>query len=177
MTAESLRQSFPQPIEIVDRQNRPIGVLPLPEVHKQMLLHRSVLILIFDAHGKLILQKRPSTRRFYPGRWDLTTGGHVPAGSSSLEAAQKMLQLHVAFRTTDIRLRKELPAGVGTGFEFISLYTGKISGETPHPEDLPDVFLCVDKTELTALVEGFREILTPRVVHCFEKDLIFPFIN
>ena len=44
--------------EIVDRDNRVIGVEKRAVVHKKGLLHRAVYCLVFNTCGQLLLQRR-----------------------------------------------------------------------------------------------------------------------
>lgn len=52
-------------------------------VHKSGLWHCSVHIWIVDAASRtILLQKRSMTKDTFPGRWDISSAGHVEAGKS-----------------------------------------------------------------------------------------------
>lgn len=161
-------------VEVVDRRNRPLAVMPLDETHRQSLYHRSVLVLVFNQENKVYLQKRSKSKPLYPRRWDLSATGHVQRGESCEDAALRELYEELRLSVSRLKLRQELPASSETGFEFISLFTaGRVAEQPrPNPEELEtgDFF---DSDELAFLVEQFSEQLTPGLVYFYERGLIF----
>ena len=79
-------------VEIVDRDNRPIGALTRRLMREQGLIHRAAYILVFNTAGELFLQKRTLTKDIYPGYWDMAAGGVVLAGESYEAAARREAQ-------------------------------------------------------------------------------------
>jgi len=67
-------------LEIVDKTGRSVGTASRSDVHKKRLLHKVVHLLVFDAKGDLILQKRSPDKEIEPGKWDTSVGGHVLSG-------------------------------------------------------------------------------------------------
>jgi HAD superfamily hydrolase (TIGR01509 family) len=51
-----------------------------------------VHLLVFDAEGRLLVQRRIDTKSSWPGMWDISMGGHVQAGESSADAAEREAQ-------------------------------------------------------------------------------------
>ena len=66
--------------DVVDRSDRVIGKASREEVHSKGLLHRSAHLLVFDASGRVLLQKRSMGKDTFPGRWDSSVSGHVDSG-------------------------------------------------------------------------------------------------
>jgi len=58
-------------------------------VHTDGDWHRAVHIWIYNSQGNLVLQKRAAGKDTFPGRWDVSVGGHVTSGDSVLETALK----------------------------------------------------------------------------------------
>ncbi len=165
----------PELVDIVDACDRRLMVMPLAEAHRQSLLHRSVLILVYDLQGKLYLQKRGAGKSLYPGRFDLSATGHVRAGEARLDAAARELLEELGLRATSLTFLDTAPATRETGYEFVTLYSAGRTGDTPRPN--PDEVaggMFVDASELAALVRDYRDMLTPGVVHFFEKKALFP---
>ncbi|EHJ47090.1 NUDIX hydrolase [Solidesulfovibrio carbinoliphilus subsp. oakridgensis] len=165
----------PELVDIVDGQDRPLLVMPLAEAHRQGLFHRSVRVLVYDARGKLYLQKRTADTRRYPGRFDLSATGHVRAGESRHEAAARKLYEELGLRTATLTLLDAAPANEDWGFEFVTLFSAGRTSEPLRPapgEVAGGVF--VDAAELAALTRDYRDWLTPAVVHFFEKNALFP---
>lgn len=68
---------------VVDESGRVIGSALRRECHGgSMLLHPVVHLHLFDAEGRLYLQKRPAWKDIQPGRWDTAVGGHVAWGET-----------------------------------------------------------------------------------------------
>lgn len=165
----------PEAVEIVDLGDRPLGIMPLSEAHRQALPHRSVLVLVYDGQGKVYIQKRSPGKALYPGRWDVSATGHVMAGESRLDAAARELEEELRVRPSRLDLAAEFPAGPDSGWEFTALYraTGLRVAPAPNPQEVADGMF-VDRDELRALIGEFREHLTPALVTCWEMGLIFP---
>ncbi|WP_028319763.1 NUDIX hydrolase YfcD [Desulfobulbus elongatus] len=79
-------------VEIVDRDNNPIGAVTRRIMRQQNLIHRATYVLVFNRTGELFIQKRTRTKDIYPGYWDLAAGGVVLASEPYLESAQRELR-------------------------------------------------------------------------------------
>jgi isopentenyldiphosphate isomerase len=162
-------------VEVVDALDRPLGRMPLPHVHRQGLRHRSVLVLVYNPLGQVYLQKRSPHKSLYPGRWDISATGHVRAGESREEAGLRELEEELGIRAEKLDLVHKVDAGPETGWEFVTLFTaGKLDQEPwPNPQEVADGYF-YEPGELNCLVERFRDLTTPGLVHFWEKGLIFP---
>lgn len=74
-------------VQIVDRDNIPIGAAPRHIMRQHGLIHRASYILVFNCQGELFIQKRTLTKDIYPGYWDVAAGGVVLAGESDHDSA------------------------------------------------------------------------------------------
>ncbi len=73
--------------QLCDERGNPLGSAPRALCHgNPLLIHMVVHLHVFDAAGRLYLQKRALSKDTNPGRWDTSVGGHVMAGES-VEAA------------------------------------------------------------------------------------------
>jgi isopentenyldiphosphate isomerase len=73
--------------QLVDRSGRPVGQASRRECHgSPRLIHLVVHLHVFDADGRLYLQKRSMSKDTNPGLWDTSVGGHVAAGESVRDA-------------------------------------------------------------------------------------------
>jgi len=66
--------------DIVDDSDTVVGSASRGEVHRSGYLHRSTHLLVFDSHGRVLLQKRSGEKDSFPGRWDSSVSGHVDSG-------------------------------------------------------------------------------------------------
>ena len=61
-------------------------------VHKNGIWHCSVHIWIFNPNtSSILLQKRSLAKDTFPGRWDISSAGHVEAGTSLLDTVKAEL--------------------------------------------------------------------------------------
>jgi len=73
-------------VAVFDALGRAVGALPRGEAKRSGLALGAVNLLLVNARGELLLQKRPADKE-NGGRWDKSVGGHVDAGESFDEAA------------------------------------------------------------------------------------------
>lgn len=57
------------------------------EAHKKGLYHPTVHIWFYTSDGRVLIQKRGSTKKTYPLLWDVSVAGHVGAGENIRSAA------------------------------------------------------------------------------------------
>lgn len=162
--------------EVMDPQNRPVALLSQDEIHRQFLPHRAVQLLVYNQENKLFLQKRSSRKRFYPGRWDVSARGHPLPGEASQEAAERILLSELGLETDKLTLLRELPACPETGYEFVSVFMAPKVASIPsvNTDEVEDGYF-FSPEELTCLIKGFRELLTPGLVTLWEAGLAYPF--
>jgi isopentenyldiphosphate isomerase len=94
-------------LDVVDQSGRPTGmVVQRDSVHEQGLWHRTVHVWILNAKGEVLFQKRSMDRDSFPGAWDVSSAGHVSAGESPVQAAQKEVleELGIAVDENELRL-------------------------------------------------------------------------
>lgn len=82
-----------EPLEVVDTVGRTLGIASRREIHgNPSLLHKVVHVLVFNAEGGLLLQKRSSAKDVAPGKWDTSVGGHVSPGEDLRAAAAREME-------------------------------------------------------------------------------------
>lgn len=75
------------PVVIVNANDKVVDWRPLPEAWEKGLIHRIVAVVIEDSQGRILLHKRATNMKIYPGRWD-TVGGHVDVTPDYEESAK-----------------------------------------------------------------------------------------
>lgn len=79
--------------EIVDDDDHVIGTAPRSECHgNPALIHRVAHVLVVNAKGDMLLQKRSPHKDIQPGKWDTSVGGHLDLGESYHEAAVREMR-------------------------------------------------------------------------------------
>jgi isopentenyldiphosphate isomerase len=76
---------LPEPREervaVFDAEGRAVGALPREEAKSSGLAVGAINVLLVNARGEVLLQRRPDDKE-NGGRWDKTVGGHVSEGES-----------------------------------------------------------------------------------------------
>jgi len=75
---------------LIDKLGQTIGCVSRSECHNgSKLLHPVIHLHIFNAKGKLLLQKRSMDKDIQPGQWDTSVGGHIEYGEKIEEALRR----------------------------------------------------------------------------------------
>ena len=93
----------PEWMDVVDDEDRVVGVARRDTVARERLRHRGVAILIRDGSGSVYVHRRSMTKPFAPGAYDFVVGGAVAAGETYDDAARRELQEEVGITDTELR--------------------------------------------------------------------------
>ena len=78
-------------VDLVDESDRTIGKASLEDCLGRGLLHRAVAVLVLRSDGTVLLQRRSRRDRWHPGRWTISSTGHVKSGETYGRAARREL--------------------------------------------------------------------------------------
>jgi isopentenyl-diphosphate Delta-isomerase len=100
-----MKEAMRERVILVDENDRALGELEKLRAHEEGRLHRAFSIFIFDAKGRMLLQKRSRTKYHSGGLWSNACCGHPRPGEETSAAAQRRLmeemslscKLHEAF--------------------------------------------------------------------------------
>jgi isopentenyl-diphosphate delta-isomerase len=111
-------------VQLVDRQDRPIGAMEKLLAHEKGELHRALSVLILNSKNEILLQRRALGKYHSPGLWTNTCCSHPYPGEVALEAAKR-------------RLKEEMGMNANLEFVFKFLYkcdfdNGLIEHELDH---------------------------------------------
>lgn len=128
-------------IEVVDSAGNLTGEKKTKKtLHSQGLWHRSSHIWIYNSQGEILLQKRAKDKGRHPGKWDISTAGHVALGEDYDTAALRELReelglevkLEDLIKTRIFKHRSESPEkkyyNKEISQEYLYKYDGPISG-------------------------------------------------
>lgn len=111
---EGADQAGPDPeagelLDVVDGYGFPTGqVVSRGEAHAKGIRHRTAHVwLVRRKNGRLeiLLQKRSREKDAYPGCYDISSAGHVPAGTDYLSSAVRELREELGIRADARELR------------------------------------------------------------------------
>ena len=128
--------------DICDEQGRPTGeTVSREEAHRRGIRHRTAHVWVVrrrEGRWQVLLQKRSANKDSFPGKYDTSSAGHIPAGSEPLESALRELDEELGIQAEpaqleyagwfDIRYEKEFHGRPFRDNEFctVYVYTGPV---------------------------------------------------
>ena len=124
--------------DVVNEHDEVIGKQTRREVHRLGLMHRATHVLVFNACGRVFLQKRSITKDRQPGVWDSSASGHVDSGEDYDTCVVRELREEIGLQVsaTPRRLFK-LTASPETDQEHVWVYRCEAEGPfVLHPDEI-----------------------------------------
>jgi len=135
------------------------------EIHKQGLWHRAIIVALVNDDNKILIQKRAKTKEKFPGLWDLSVAGHVPAGEDSMQCASSEVMEEIGTM---------LPRGIQVqNFRFMTSFRHSIViNENFTENQFYDVFVYRDNIDINKIVVQKEEVEAVKYASAFEiKEL------
>lgn len=126
--------------DVVNEHDEVIDQRPRSEVHRLGLRHRAVHVLVFNAEGKVFLQKRSASKDTHPQTWDSSTSGHVDSGEDYDRSAMRELEEEIGLTVEQPPTRLfKIDACKETDQEFVWVYRTESEGPFQlHPDEIED---------------------------------------
>jgi len=86
-------------VVLVDKNDNKLGLMPKMEAHLKGKLHRAFSVIIFNTQGKILLQKRASTKYHTPNLWSNTCCSHQRDNEDNISAGKRRLFEEMGFIT------------------------------------------------------------------------------
>ena len=124
-------------LDIVDEQGIPTGeTIERTLAHEQGILHRTSHVWIMrEKKGRIqvLLQKRSEEKDSYPGCYDISSAGHIPAGVDFLPSAIRELEEELG-----LSVPQEVLVYCGQRrFQFQQIFHGKLF----HDNQVSNIYL------------------------------------
>jgi isopentenyl-diphosphate delta-isomerase len=136
-------------VELVDDGGSPIGVETVDEAHRRPgRLHRAFSVLLTDADGRMLLQRRSAAKTRFPLRWANACCGHPTPGQSVTVAATRRLREEIGLEPVPLTevgvyvYYAEDPATGRVEFEYDHVLLGTVSADVPllpDPDEVADL--------------------------------------
>lgn len=154
--------------ETFTADGRPLGLAPRSRVHARGLWHKSAQVFLFDAQGRLYLQRRVADKDVCGGLWDQSVAEHLKPGETHLEAAHRGLEEELGIRGIALTPLGEPFAGrldqpeLGIhDYELQQAYRGAYEGPfEPNPAEVAEV-RPIDLGSLAAWIRAEPTAFTP----------------
>lgn len=126
----------------VDKDDTVIGSGTIKNAIENGIIRRVSRILIFNAKGDVLLQRRGDTIS-YPGLWNDSASGHVDVGETYMEAALREMKEEMGIKGVTLtevgKFYGEELDGALIRKAFNTLYTGVFNGTlTPDPHEVSE---------------------------------------
>lgn len=163
--------TFKEQVILVNEQDEMLGTMEKYEAHRQGLLHRAFSVFLFDANGRVLLQRRARTKYHSASLWTNTCCSHPRPGEQLAMAAERRLHEEMGLSAQlEQRFNFTYKADVGNGLfehELDHVFFGR-TNDTPKPDptEVQDWrYLEVD--ELSAELEAHPERFTAWLHICW----------
>jgi isopentenyl-diphosphate delta-isomerase len=133
---------------LVDADDQEIGTAEKLEAHRSGLLHRAFSVIVWDARGRQLLQKRAAAKYHSGGLWTNACCGHPRPGEAAEAAALRRLGEEMGFACPlewlgIVRYKAALDHGL-TEHEIVHVFRGSYSGPvSPNPEEAEGYQWCL----------------------------------
>ena len=141
-------------LDIFDEDMNKIGVEERKVVHEKGLWHIHVGVWMMNQEGKILLQKRSSTKNPNPNKWT-RTGGHVESGETPLIGIQREVEEEVGVKIPEnkfelISVEKEEANETNRNFiySYFSYVDYKIEDYTMQKEEVGELkYITIEEVE------------------------------
>lgn len=164
-------------LDLVDDKDFIIGEVWKSKAHEDpKLIHREIAVIIYDDQGRVLFQKRSSSKKVNPGIWTESCAGHVPKGMKPEDAAHMELKEELGFDTKLKYFGKTL-AHLPNETHFTYWFVGKYENEriSIQKEEVDKVEF-LSQEQLKSLVES-GEKYGPTTFGGHSEDMIEKFRN
>ncbi len=157
--------------DVVDDNDNVLCSVPKHDVFLKKLNHRIVHVLVFNKEGELFLQKRAATVKYLPGHWCTSAGGHVMAGETYEQAAERELREEINIKPkTKLREILYFTYEYGAMKKFIKVFKLVHDEKIDVNEDDVEEGRFFSKNELEKLVKS-REFTNSEWKEVFRRAL------
>jgi 16S rRNA (adenine1518-N6/adenine1519-N6)-dimethyltransferase len=166
---KDLPQSADELFDVVDAEDQPVSVATRSEVHQAKHLHRAVHVFVFNPRGELLIQQRSMLKDEHPGVWGSSVSGHLNAGESYHEAAQRELEEEMGIITDEPPKEiLQLAANEQTGMEHLRVFRITYHGKIRFPASEVQSAIWMPICELIAWMNSQPDDFSPGFSLCFK---------
>ena len=152
--------------DIVDENGQPTGaVISRDEAHRDGILHRTSHVWVIrktDRGYDILLQKRSEEKDSFPGMFDTSSAGHIPAGDEPLDSALRELEEELGI--------KAKPEQLHYAGSFRSRYEKEFHGKIFRDNEVTSVYVYDDPIDINTLTLQEAEVSE---VRWFDMDEVW----
>ena len=145
-------------LDVVDLQGQPTGeIVSREEAHAKGILHRTAHVWVARKKENgydVLLQKRSEEKESFPGMFDTSSAGHIPAGEEPLPSALRELKEELGIAAT--------PGQLHYAGSFRIQYDKIFHGRPFRDNEVTSVYVYREPVEIESLVLQASEVSEAR---------------
>ncbi|MDB4951366.1 MAG: Isopentenyl-diphosphate delta-isomerase [Gemmatimonadetes bacterium] len=151
-------------VVLVDPDDVETGTLEKMMAHREGALHRAFSVFVFDAAGRMLLQRRAAAKYHSGGLWSNTCCSHPRPGEDVAAAAARRLREEMGFACPlrpafTFVYRADVGGGL-TEHEYDHVLVGRFDGEpVPNPDEV-EAWRWTDPAQVAREVEETPDAFT-----------------
>lgn len=134
-------------LDLCDENGLPTGqIVSRSDAHREGLLHRTAHVWVVrerEGRAEILLQKRSREKDSFPGMYDTSSAGHIPAGIEPLPSALRELREELGIDA--------LPEQLDYAGHFHCRYDRVFHGKPFRDNEYIHIYVCREPVDLSAL--------------------------
>jgi len=117
-------------LDVVNEEDKIVGKASRIACHvDNTLIHRGVVIFLFDSNNRVFLTKRSETKTEYPNALDASVAGHVLSGESYEQSAERELKEELNVSRVELKKIGKFNCFTALEREIETVFACKFDGE------------------------------------------------
>lgn len=141
-------------LDICDNAGLPTGeIIDRDTAHREGICHRTAHVWVIrkkDTGYDILLQKRSMEKESFPGLFDTSSAGHIPAGSKPLPSALRELQEELGITAT--------PEQLDYAGTFHNQYEMEFHGQPFRDNEITRVYVYQEPVDISTLTLQEAEV-------------------
>lgn len=152
----------------VDENDNVIGARPRSEFYTGKYIHRSTYLILFNSKNEILIQRRASTKEWYPNLYTFVVARTVQVGESYEDSMAKGLKEKIGI-ITPVKYVFKFPYFDKSDRSFRAIFVGKTDAEIkPNKEDIQEIkWINIDA--LRKDITEHPEKYAPPFIVCMKK--------
>lgn len=143
-------------LDVYTKEGKYLGVRSRKDFQKDYpgIYHKPAWTWVYNSKGEILIQKRASSKKMYPNRWDMSCAGHVDAGETPVQGAIREAKEEIGIDVTEDECKFI--------FEYVEDRCGELGQVFFIRQDKEIDEFSIDKEEVAKIkwvsIEEFKDI-------------------